>query len=167
MAIDFQVRRTSRRCAATGREFAPGEAFVATLIDDGREVVRLDFAADAWAGPDDSTVAWWRAETPRDGGSPAPPGEALLQLLDEWADQPHEAAARYLLALLLVRRRVLRIDGGGFLDGLQGHDRSAGAATLRLVCRERPEPIEVAIAPPSPADAPLVERRLAELLGAA
>jgi hypothetical protein len=172
MAIDFQVRRCTRRCAAADRELSAGESFVSVLVDEGSDVVRRDYSAAAWQSPPEGAIAWWRSTMPRGGpgsGDAKPaPREALLALLDEWADKPEEAPARYLLALLLVRRRVLRLQGDGFLEGLHGKDaKPGGVETLTLVCRERDEPIEVAITPPSAGEAPRLQERLAELLGVA
>lgn len=171
MAIDYQVRRCTRRCAAADRELAAGESFVSLLVDEGAEVVRRDYSAEAWAGliaqgPPEGAIAWWRSTMPGSGDAKPAPKEALLALLDEWADNPDEAPTRYLLALLLVRRRVLRPQGDSFLDGLHGKENEA-VETLRLVCRERDEPIEVAITPPSAEEAPRLQQRLTELLGAA
>ncbi len=169
MAIDYQVRRCTRRCAAADRELTAGESFVSVLIDEGDDVVRRDYSAAAWSGPPEGTIAWWRSAMPGGSGEAKPaPREALLALLDEWADKPDEAPARYLLALLLVRRRVLRLQGDGFLDGLRGQEAKASEVeTLTLVCRDRDEPIEVAITPPSADEALRLQERLAELLGAA
>ncbi|TWU00237.1 hypothetical protein Pla108_11840 [Botrimarina colliarenosi] len=173
MAIDYSVRRCTRRCAATDRELAAGESFVSVLLDEGDEVVRRDYAASAWAdlaekAPPEGAIAWWRSQMPGTGDAKPAPREALLSLLDEWADKPDQAPARYLLALLLVRRRVLRLQGESFLAGLQGETTDDGPTeTLRLVCRERDDPIEVVIAPPNAEEAPRLQERLAELLGAA
>lgn len=169
MAIDFTVRRPTRRCAALDRDLAPGEAFVSLLIEESGEVVRQDYSAQAWKQAPEGTIAWWRGQMPAQGDATPAPREVLLSLLDEWADHPEEASARYLLALLLVRRRVLRLASGGFLQGLRGEedDDPSKASVLTLVCRERDEPLDVAIVQPTEQEAPLIQQRLSELLGAA
>jgi len=166
MAIDYPVRRPTRRCAASDRELAPGEAFVSVLIDEAGDVVRRDYAASEWTAPPEGAIGWWRGLTPRSDGDTPAPREVLLGLLDEWADRPDEGAARYVLALLLVRRRVLRVVGEGFLAGLRG-EATQDAGVLRLICPERDEPIEVAVAAPGPGEAATIQQRLSELLGAA
>lgn len=167
MATEYPVRRPTRRCAATDREFTPGESVVSVLVDDGADLVRRDYSAAAWAEPPEGAIGWWRSQTPASGGSSPAPREVLLGLLDEWADRPVEASARYLLALLLVRRRVLRPEAESFLSGLRDDTPKDDATVLRLVCRERDEPIEIVVAPPSPDEAPNLQQRLSELLGAA
>jgi hypothetical protein len=167
MAIDYAVRRCTRRCAALDRELRPGESFVSVLIDEGSEVVRRDYSVEGWGDPPGGAIAWWRSQTPDQAGGAPAPREVLLSLLDEWADRPEEASARYLLALLLVRRRVLRLQtDDSFAAGLRGDD-AEDTTTLRLACRDRAEPFEVAVAPPTADDAPALQHRLSELLGAA
>ncbi|MGL4513247.1 MAG: hypothetical protein ACRCT8_09175, partial [Lacipirellulaceae bacterium] len=108
MHHEFDVRRSSRRCAASGRDLAPGEAFYSALVDEprpgGQIVERRDFAPEAWAGPPEGTIGWWRSRTPGKRASGQAPNEVLVRLLRAWQDQPEERALRYLLALLLVRR---------------------------------------------------------------
>lgn len=167
MAIDYPVRRPTRRCAATDREFAPGESVVSVLVEEGSDLVRRDYSAAAWNDPPEGAIGWWRSQTPASGGASPAPREVLLGLLDEWADRPEEAPARYVLALLLIRRRVLRHPTDSFLSGLRDEDPEQDNSTLRLVCRERDEPLEIAVAPPSPEEATHIQQRLSELLGAA
>lgn len=167
MATDYPVRRPTRRCAATDREFAPGEPVVSVLVDDGTDLVRRDYSASSWSKPPEGAIGWWRAHLPASGGASPAPREVLLGLLDEWADRPEEAPARYVLALLLVRRRVLRPQADSFLSGLRDEAQDRDENVLRLTCRERDEPLRVAVAPPTPEEAPRIQQRLSELLGAA
>jgi hypothetical protein len=46
--MDYEVQRSTRRCATTGRDFAPGESFYSVLVAEGAELRRLDYAVDAW-----------------------------------------------------------------------------------------------------------------------
>ena len=49
--------------------------------------------------------------------------ELLLGLFDAWEDDPHEADARYVLALLLVRKRVFRVEREGARVIVRGFQR--------------------------------------------
>lgn len=167
MTIDYPVRRPTRRCAASDRDLKPGERFVSVLVSEAGEVVRQDYAAERWSAPPEGAFAWWRCQMPERGDAEPAPREALLGLLDEWADHPEQAPARYMLALLLVRRRVLSMQAESFLSGLRGEEQAAQPDVLQLVCRERDDPFEIAVAPPSAEEAPEIQQRLTELLGAA
>ena len=47
---DYQIQASSRRCAVTGRELAPGERYFSVLLDQGDSFVRRDFCLEAWQG---------------------------------------------------------------------------------------------------------------------
>lgn len=124
---NYEVGRLSQRCAATGVELKPGDAFIAALCesegpreDQGTEpaLVRHDFCPAAWeAGPalpgNARLFAFWRGVVP-ESDQPARPAfdaAALLDLFEQLADstEPRRLALRHLLALMLVRKRALQI----------------------------------------------------------
>jgi hypothetical protein len=76
-------------------------------------LVRQDIAQDAWTGPIADTVAWWKSvmPDPRSRQARLAPNDAILELFEQLADQPTARELRYLLALLLIRRRVMRHEG--------------------------------------------------------
>lgn len=116
-----QVIRPTGRCVARQVPIAPGEQFVAILLEsdaDGR-LVRQDYSIAAWdAGarpaPDARVVATWRGTMPDPARRPVRTliaDQAVADLFDALSDQdtrPVEAL-RYLLALWLVRRRWLQL----------------------------------------------------------
>ena len=118
----YPIARSSGKCAATGREFVNGDHLVAALVEiPGQEdLARLDFAKDAWdAGarpaPPAVLFASWRAthQPPDAKKKLLLSDEELLDLFEQLAasDQPRQRAFRYVLALLLVRRKVLVYEG--------------------------------------------------------
>lgn len=110
--LDFEVQRCTRRCAATGRELVPGELFYSVLVAQGATVVRQDFAAQAWTGPPTPNVGWWRSRV-ADGNSNRPvwaPNDVLLDYFERLETEPQQWDVRYVLTLLLVRRRLLRVE---------------------------------------------------------
>lgn len=157
--MDLKLHRPQTTCATTGRPFAPGELFYSALLRGGGSVARIDVAADAWQGPPEEAIAWWRSRYPQPGTSGpslAPPDVLLdtLESLEEEGDEP----LRYLLALQLVRRRVLRI-----VDE-PAEDDEAGAGTVTFACRKRDR--EYRVRPVTATDPAIdgVEGRLAALL---
>lgn len=118
----YPISRTTGLCAATGRAIPVGEKCIAVLVEreDGQAMERLDFAVDAWEGgarpqPPLKLVGTWRTVV-----SPADQkknrfldDEELLDLFEQMQDatEPRRAAFRYVLALLLIRRRLLRHEG--------------------------------------------------------
>lgn len=70
----------------------------------------MDISVDSWEGPQEDTVGWWKCRMPdadKRKLKPAPNG-VLLDTLSELLDQPESQELAYLLALMLVRRRVLQ-----------------------------------------------------------
>ncbi|HVA45833.1 MAG TPA: hypothetical protein VNH11_05540 [Pirellulales bacterium] len=108
--MDYEVERCTRHCAASGRELKEGEEFYSVLLSEKRDVHRCDYAAEAWSGPPEAALAWWKSRMPTREAKKGQlaPNEVLLQLFAELDHVPEKADMRYVLALLLVRRRVLR-----------------------------------------------------------
>jgi hypothetical protein len=110
--MDYEVQRCTRQCAKTGRDLGPGEPFYSVLLADGAKLLRQDFCLEAWEGPPEGAVGWWKSQMPQPQATRArlAPNEVMLQLFDQIEGQPDKQDMRYVLALLLVRRRVMRLE---------------------------------------------------------
>jgi len=110
--IDYEVQRCTRHCAASGRELQPGETFYSTLTTEGAQVVRHDYSLEAWHGPPEGVLGWWRAHMPQRNASKLhwAPNDVMLELLENLESLPEKQDMRYVLALLLIRRRVVRLE---------------------------------------------------------
>jgi hypothetical protein len=110
--LDFEIQRFTRHCAATGREIKPGESFYSALVSKGAQVERQDFAAESWTGPPEGALGWWRSQVPVPSAQKMQlaPNDVMLELLEQWEADPTRHDSRYVLSLLLVRRRVLRLE---------------------------------------------------------
>jgi hypothetical protein len=108
--MDYEVERCTRHCATSGRELEEGEEFFSVLINEKRDLRRRDYSAEAWSGPPGDAVAWWKSRMPTREAKKGQlaPNDVLLELFRELEHAPEKADMRYVLALLLVRRRVLR-----------------------------------------------------------
>lgn len=112
MLQDFSISRCSRRCHVGQRTLVPGEAFYSVVTAEGDNLSRIDIAAENWTGPPPQSVGWWRSQMPPEGSRklrPAP-DTVLLETLCQLVERPECESLAYLLALLLVRRRVLTED---------------------------------------------------------
>jgi hypothetical protein len=155
--IDFDVASPSRRCAVTEREFAPGEAIVSYLIREGTEIVRKDVSPEAWTGPPEGCVAWWRSQILHPASkkvSWSPDEEAL-----EWFASlvlPEQAAERYVLALALTRKRLLRL--------VRTEADAAGAETMFFISSVDDSEHAVTVVEPTAEEIDAIQRILAERL---
>ena len=112
MLQDYSFSRCSRRCHVGQRALVPGEAFYSVIMAQGDNSSRADIAAENWQGPPTDAIGWWRSRMPPEGARklrPAP-DSVLLETLCQLVERPESEPLAYLLALLLVRRRVLTED---------------------------------------------------------
>ena len=117
----YSVTPPTGVCATTGRAFVPGDAYVAALVDDGGDgpLRRADFDAGAWdagARPSSGQVfATWRCVTPKpeEKHRRVIGDDQLMDIFEQMDDgiKGRAGVFRYLVALMLVRRRRLVIEG--------------------------------------------------------
>lgn len=117
LAESWHVRSRSRECAATRRAFTDGETIVTALFPDPESsgYLRRDYGLDAWNElPADAPkpFSFWKttfsapATAAEDPVEKLSPEEILHRLVEE--DEEHTENTRYILAVMLERRKLLR-----------------------------------------------------------
>ena len=124
-ASGYQLGKSTGLCAETGRSLEPGTPCVAALCEplEGEQeglalgMVRYDYSVEAWeagARPE-RLFGWWRSSIPEPGGAKRllVDDDALMDLFDRLGeeDDPRRRAFRWVLGLILVRKRLFRLDG--------------------------------------------------------
>ena len=96
--LDFHVQRCTRQCAGEDRELLPGEVFYAVLIDEGEEVVRLEYSESAWQGPPEDVIGWWRSRMPDNVARKFQwaPNDVLLDYFERLEDQLDRLDVRFV-----------------------------------------------------------------------
>jgi hypothetical protein len=158
--LDFEIQRCSRRCSVTDRELKNGETCYSALVPRGGDVVRLDYAAESWPGPPEEAIGWWKSTVvdPNAGRPHWAPNDVMLNYFERLLEEPGADDARYVLALLLVRRRIVRVERS---------ERDAdGREQLVIYCPRNEREFRVAEAMPSAERALQIQQQLAELLQA-
>lgn len=160
--MDYRIQKPQPRCATTDRPFTAGEPFYSVLVREDGRIVRRDLATDAWQGPPESTLAWWRSTVPTEDSKPTlAPIDVLLDLLEQLDEDLQNAPLRYMLALVLVRRRVLKI-----IDPPEEDRGAADEPSLVVNCRRRGTDYQIRIADPESGEREGIEAKLSSLLWA-
>jgi len=124
MAVtDWEIQKMTLTCAATGRPLAEDEEICSALYEEGEGFIRKDYALAAWPPADaDRAFSFWRTRVPKKDA----PARAFVDdevILDffrrlEGHAEPQKQHFRYVLALFLMRKKLLkfkeirRTDGG-------------------------------------------------------
>jgi hypothetical protein len=115
MDNDWSIQSRGDRCAATGQEFADGEFFYTLLYDEKDAFRREDLSEQAFkdrAADAPVPYSFWR--TKYEAPPPAAPEPLAKQtaedLLRKYMEEtsPQHANARYILALMLERKKMLK-----------------------------------------------------------
>ncbi len=118
------------------------------IVADGDDVARVDIAASDWQGPNEAAIGWWRNKMPSAVARklrPAP-NAVLLDMLSDLLERPGKSELAYLLALLLVRRRVLQEEQGFLRDG--DDSRQVAPTSDAASARQGSEPMNSALEQP-------------------
>ncbi len=120
------VSKPTGICAETGESLVPLAVAVATLCEreEDEGFNRLDFSLEAWEGGTrpERMFSHWRYTVPEAGKKPdiQIDDAVLVDLFERLADdeRPQRVAFRYILALVLLRKRKLQLlsreeNGGG------------------------------------------------------
>jgi len=112
--IDYQIQTNSRRCAGTGRELRPGERYYSVLLDEAGKFVRRDYSGEAWTGPPAGAFSFWAGRIPLGETRRLPriDDDLLMDCFQrlEGQAEPGRLNFRYVIALLLMRRKRLKFE---------------------------------------------------------
>lgn len=156
--LDFEVKKFTRLCARTERELKPGEVFYSYLTREGGDTLRKDVAAEQWKGPPEECMAWWKSAVPDPKSKKVhwAPHDVMLHYFAETEGKEDQLDVRYILALLMIRRRILRVEASETDD--------QGCEQMTLYCSRNETEYQVAVVPIAPERASAVQDLLSELL---
>ncbi len=111
MLGDYKVSRCSRQCYVEKRPLKEGEWYYSVVLASDEEYERRDYSLDAWEGPPEGAIGQWKCRMPEAGDKKLvlAPRAVLIDLLRQMESMPEQAKTRYLLALILLRRRFVKL----------------------------------------------------------
>lgn len=121
MTQQWQVESASGSCAVTGRKLEEGEEFYTVLFEDGESFRRVDFSLKAWEAPPEGCFCYFKTRVPvREKAKKLLVDNDLLvnfflRLKDE--TEPVRLQFRFVLALILMRKRLLRYETSQVEEG--------------------------------------------------
>ena len=157
---DYAVGRFSAQCAGCGKALEAGQVYYAVIRLRGGEYVREDYDEGCWREPEEQPVGVWRARVAAPSVEAKPrrvASSVLMDVFEKLGDVEHDSGAklRFLLALLLMRRRKMR------------HEQTrAEGGEQKWVLRRAGDGAEFVIAAPalSQEDQDVLSRQLMDLL---
>jgi len=126
MKQDWQLETPKDRCAATNKQLAEGEEFYSVLFEDETAeggFRRVDFCLEAWKGVPDGAFCSFKTQVPvrEKRRRLLVDNDVLVNFFLRLAEEtePLRIQFRFVLALILMRKKILRYDGCGDLDGVE------------------------------------------------
>jgi hypothetical protein len=176
---EWNIQSRARGCQACGKAFADKQPFHTLLFEEKQEYRRLDICAECWQGQyregandRKGFVSQWQGFFQAPPAAPVDPiqkasAETLLRQLIE-ANDPKHGPVCYILAVMLERKRVLKVKEQIHREGgrvfLYEHPQSGDLFTiadpnlqldqLEEVQRDTANLLAHGLNPPAPAAAP-------------
>ena len=178
---DWNIQSRAHACALCNRPFADQQVYHTLLFEEASDLRRLDLCEDCRQKPESGAAQrrpgyfshWqgvYQAPPPRTDPIQKDTAETLLRKLIEQND-PHYAPAGYILAVMLERKRVLKVKEQIVSDGKRIFvyeqpatgdiftvaDPDLHLDQLEAVQRDVASLLEHGLNPPAPAEAPAPE----------
>jgi len=130
ISVEYQFRPIGKKCAATGADLVPGRNCYSVLVEREGELQRLDYSEAGWTGPPEGALGVWKCLVPKAAEVRHEPLDtsALMRCFEQLTEEasPAREGLRYILALLLMKKRRLRLETSR-IDGADEYLQLAGA----------------------------------------
>ena len=118
---EWTIDKPLGQCCATGRQIQPGEEYYATLVQTEQGFARRDFSAEAWTQQKPEVFCYWktRLPTPEQKKQLFIDDDMLMAFFERLATETEQEKVnfRFVLTLVLMRRRRLKYDSSRTQDG--------------------------------------------------
>jgi hypothetical protein len=118
---EWEIDKPLGQCCGTGEKIEYGEEYFAALVETGGRLERRDFCAEYWLAEKPNVYCYWKTRLPR-------PDEKKHKFVDdemlmafferlERETEQEKINFRFVLALILMRKRRLKYDSSKTEDG--------------------------------------------------
>lgn len=117
----WEIYKPSGECAATGTKIEFGDNYYGALVEGEEGLVRKDFCVSYWEQHKPSVYCYWKTRLPHPDQKKKVfvDDEMLLAFFDRLENdtQTERVNFRFVLALILMRKRRLKYEGSQILEG--------------------------------------------------
>jgi len=135
---DWEIKKTLGRCFGADRELAVGEEYFAALVQTEQGLERRDYCAAYWEASKPEVYCFWKSRiaNPEQKKKLFIDDAMLLAFFDRLATEtdPEKLNFRFVLTLILMRKRKLKYDSAKNEDGKE-------IWTMRVVGEDRFEDV--------------------------
>ena len=118
---EWEVSKPLGQCCGTGKKIEPGEEYFAALVETNEGLERRDFCADYWQEQKPDVFCFWKSRLPHPDQKKQifVDDEMLMAFFERLAQETEQERInfRFVLALILMRKRRLKYDLSGTQDG--------------------------------------------------
>jgi len=118
---DWEIKRPLGECSGSGRRIDSGEEYFGALVETEQGLERRDFSADFWENTKPNVFCFWKSRlaAPDQKKRLFVDDEMLMAFFERLAHEtePDKVNFRFVLALVLMRKRRLKYDATKTADG--------------------------------------------------
>jgi hypothetical protein len=120
---DWEIKKTLGQCCLSGEVFQPQQEYFAALIETEEGFERQDYSFEAWHSAKPQVYCFWRTRMPDADEKKRlfVDDEVLMTFFDRLACETdtEKINFRFVLALILMRKRLLKYDSSVMADGVE------------------------------------------------
>jgi hypothetical protein len=118
---EWEINKPLGQCYGTERKIESGEEYFAALVETAEGLQRRDFCADYWESQKPDVFCYWKTRLPEPGQKKQlfVDDQMLMAFFErlEKETEPEKVNFRFVLALILMRKRILKYDDTRTEDG--------------------------------------------------
>jgi hypothetical protein len=118
---EWEIDKPLGQCCGSGKKIECGEDYFAALVETEEGLARRDFCADYWLAEKPNVYCYWKTRLPRadEKKHKFVDDEMLMAFFERLGKETEQEKInfRFVLALVLMRKRRLKYDSSETKDG--------------------------------------------------
>jgi len=119
--MDWEIKKTLGQCWGSGKKFEVGVEYYAALVETPDGFERRDFSVEFWQEQKPEVYCYWKTKMihPDRKRRLFVDDDMLMTFFERLADEtePEKVNFRFVLTLILMRKRILKYDSSELKDG--------------------------------------------------